>query len=251
VIGAGPLGARICDTLVRHGIGALDILDERATDATWNAFVAPGILGVPRAGKLAHEVLRDQLPSGATRVTALSGGFTAAAIANAARDADLTVLAIERVHPRLAHLVNRSCLRRDKPWLLAQVDGGVGVAGPLFCPPHTACYNDYEVLGRAVSTNAAMDRRFRRHLQGRGSGGFFPGLPSYVDIVAGYAALAAVEYLVTGSSWALERVTTIDFDSMVIDAQDLLRLPRCPVCGGGPVALHPPFPSSPPPGGAW
>ena len=251
VIGAGPVGARIADTLVRHGIGELRILDERATDAIWHAYVAPAHRGEKPVGEPAHQVLCDQLSGGATQVTALSGGFAPGAIADAVREVDLVVMAIEHVHPRLAHLVNRACLRVGTPWLLAQVDGAVGAAGPLFYPPHTACYNDFEVLARSISTNAAMDRLFHRHLQIRGTASFFPGLPSYVDIVAGYVGLAAVEYLLTGSSWALERVTTIDFDSMVIDTQDLLRLPRCPVCGGGSAPLHPPFPASPPPGGAW
>ena len=280
VIGAGPVGARIADTLVRHGIGELRILDERATDAIWHAYVAPAHRGEKPVGEPAHQVLCDQLSGGATQVTALSGGFAPGAIADAVREVDLVVMAIEHVHPRLAHLVNRACLRVGTPWLLAQVDGAqrpldsvdipavsggvrmilssekrsstaAGAAGPLFYPPHTACYNDFEVLARSISTNAAMDRLFHRHLQIRGTASFFPGLPSYVDIVAGYVGLAAVEYLLTGSSWALERVTTIDFDSMVIDTQDLLRLPRCPVCGGGSAPLHPPFPASPPPGGAW
>jgi bacteriocin biosynthesis cyclodehydratase domain-containing protein len=255
VVGAGPLGARIGESLVRQGVGALDLLDDRATDAAWRVFVAPILCGVHAPGRPAHEVLGDQLSGGRTRVTALDGGFTAAAVTRAVKEVDLTVLALEHVHPRLAHLVNRACLREGTPWLLAQIDGAVGAAGPLFDPPHTACYNDYEVLARATSTNPAMDRLFHRYLQGHGSTSpsvdFFPGLPSYVEIVAGYAGLAAVEFLVTGSTWALERVTTIDFDSTVIDSQDLLRLPRCPVCGGGPVPLHPPFPASPPPGGAW
>lgn len=248
VIGAGPLGARICGTLVRHGIGHLDILDERHTDETWCAFAdSRGDSPVP--GQPANEAVRDLVAGPSTSVTARDGGFTAKTIVDAVERADLSVLALEQPQPRVAHLVNRACLGGERPWLLAQIDGSSGMAGPLFDPPNTACYNDYEVLARAVSTNVSMDDLYHRYLLGRSVGGFFPGLPSYVDVVAGYATLAAVEFLVSGGSWAMERVVFIDFDTMVIDAQDLLRLPRCPVCGGGRDPLHPPFPTLPPLGG--
>ena len=120
--------------------------------------------------------------------------------------------------------------------------GNIGLAGPLFVPPDTACYNDYEMLGRATTSNPAMDGLYHRFLLHRGSGSFFPGLPAYVDIVAGFGALAAVQYLIGGSSMAVARLIAIDFDEMRVDVEDVLKLPRCPVCGGGRVPAEPPFP---------
>ncbi|HEV2071437.1 MAG TPA: TOMM precursor leader peptide-binding protein [Acidimicrobiales bacterium] len=249
VIGAGPVGARICSTLVGHGIGRLALLDERPADAVWRTFTR----AVPAPGttdeRAAHHVLRDGVSDSATSVTAVDGGFSATGVLEATRGADLTVLALEQPHPRLAHLVNRACVNAARPWLLAQIDGSLGLAGPLFVPPETACYNDYETLTRSVSTNAAMDRLYERYLLGRGNGSFFPGLPAFVDIVAGYASLAVVQFLVSGSSWALARVTSVDFGEMIVDVQDVLRLPRCPVCGGGSEPPQPPFPAMPPQGG--
>jgi hypothetical protein len=66
-------------------------------------------------------------------------------------------------------------------------------------------------------------------------------LPVYAEIVAGYATLAVVHFLVRGASFALGRVLTLDFDRMLIDVEDVLKLPRCPVCGRERSAYQPAF----------
>lgn len=243
IIGSGPLGARIGFSLIQHGVGSMTFLDERPADHLWNAF-----LPFPRWDRssndgMAHEAVCKLLRgTGNAELTAVGGGFGAAAIDTAVSAASFAVLATEQPHPRLAHLVNRACLRNCRPWLSVGMDGNIGLAGPLFVPPDTACYNDYEMLGRATTSNPAMDGLYHRFLLHRGSGSFFPGLPAYVDIVAGFGALAAVQYLIGGSSMAVARLIAIDFDEMRVDVEDVLKLPRCPVCGGGRVPAEPPFP---------
>jgi bacteriocin biosynthesis cyclodehydratase domain-containing protein len=243
IVGAGPLGARIAHTLIQHGVGYVGLLDERPADELWHTFV-PGAHTVssPR-GQMAHDALHELLQDvGITEVEAIQGGLVAEEVSSAVSDVDLTVLATEQPHPRLAHLVNRACLLHGRPWLAVGIDGNIGLSGPLFVPPDTACYNDYESLTRSTSSNPAMDRVYHRFLLRRGSGSFFPGLPAYVDIVAGYAALSAVHYLVSGNSLAVGRLMSIDFEEMQMDIQDVLRLPRCPVCSGGLGAAEQPFP---------
>jgi bacteriocin biosynthesis cyclodehydratase domain-containing protein len=154
---------------------------------------------------------------------------------------ELTIVAFEQPSLRLSHLVNRVCIRDRKPWLHVTIDGNFGSVGPLFLPVETACYNDYRTLVEAATPNAEMARQYRRHIRHRGATSFFPGLPAHAEIAAGLASLAAVHFLVRNTSFAVGRVVTIDFDRLLLDVEDVLKMPRCPVCGWERSAFQPPF----------
>ena len=243
VVGAGPLGARIAATLLQHGVGELRLLDDRPADHLWNGLGALGHYEPASPHTTAQDALKAFLErTGSAQVETFEGGFSPSGVSAAVAGSNLTLLATEQPNPALAHLVNRHCLRDHCPWLLAGIDGSLGLVGPLFDPPDTACYNDYEVLSQSISANPAMDRLYHRYLLDRHSGSFFAGLPAYVDIVSGFGALAAVHFLVAGTCSALGRLTAIDFQEMRVDCQDVLKLPRCPVCGSGGALAEPTFP---------
>jgi bacteriocin biosynthesis cyclodehydratase domain-containing protein len=242
LLGAGPLGARVAHALVQQGLAGLTLLDDRPLDASWRAY-APFGRNDNHDGVRADVALSASLGAPAR---ALPAGLDAAGIEAAVTEADLTVLALEQPDLRTAHLVNRYAIRERKPWLLATIDGNFGLVGPLFVPVETACYNDYRTLAFAATPNRGMARKHREQLLARrGTGSFFAGLPSYVEIVAGHTSLAALHYLLRGSCFALGRVLVIDFDNMQIDVEDVLKLPRCPVCGTQKSAYRPPVTAAP------
>jgi len=120
-------------------------------------------------------------------------------------------------------------------------EGNFGLVGPLFLPIHTACYNDYQVLAEAATPSPAIARKHRQYIEHRAVGSFFPGLPAYAEILAGFSALAVVNFLLHGTSFALGRVMVMDFDRMAIEVEDVLKLPRCPVCSREKSAYRRPF----------
>jgi len=142
----------------------------------------------------------------------------------------LTIVALDRFELRLPHLVNRVCLQRRRPWLFAALDANRGLIGPLFIPPYTACFNDYWTLVAATTPSLEMANAYRRKARIRSEG--FPGLPVFADVVASHAALAAIHFLLRDTSFAVGRQVVIDFDGLRIDVEDVLKLPRCPVCSG-------------------
>jgi bacteriocin biosynthesis cyclodehydratase domain-containing protein len=242
LIGTGPIGARVAQSLLQHGVGRLTLLDGRKTDDLWHRLVPFGHGHHDHSGEPAHIVLRDRLlAAGYAGVQSVDGDCDATGVEAALASSDFLVLSLEQADIRLAHLVNRICVRDRKPWLLVTIDGNYGLVGPLFLPTHTACFNDYAALSQAAIPNRDMARRYRQHVLRRGAGSFFPGLPVYAEIVAGYASLAAVHFLLRGGSFALGRVLTLDFDRMLIDVEDVLKLPRCPVCGRERSAYQPAF----------
>jgi bacteriocin biosynthesis cyclodehydratase domain-containing protein len=242
LIGAGPLGTRVAQSLLQHGISAITLLDDRLINDTWQVY-APFRFSEPQAGQRADVVLREHLGPTAR---ALNASLDAAGIEQLMAQADLVIVALEQPDLRTTHLVNRYAIRERQPWLLAAIDGNFGLVGPLFIPVETACYNDYRTLAFAATPNRGMARKHREHLlDHRGTGTFFAGLPAYAEIVAGHTALAAVHFLLRGTCFALGRVMAIDFDRMQIDVEDVLKLPRCPVCGTQKAAYRPTVTVSP------
>jgi bacteriocin biosynthesis cyclodehydratase domain-containing protein len=153
------------------------------------------------------------------------------AIRSAVDGTALTVVALERTDLRLAHLVNRVCLELRRPWLHAGMDGNRGLIGPLFVPPYTACFNDYWTLVAATTPSPAMANAYRRRTSSREDNDLPSGPPVFADIVAGHAVLAVLHFLLRDTSFAVGRQVVVDFDSLRIDVEDVLKLPRCPVCG--------------------
>ncbi len=241
LIGAGPVGAQTAELLLQHGIGGVRLLEHREPDAVWRAlprFDGPGSAGT---AKLAQVGLRDHLIALGYRGVEAVETSVDESLESAVADSDLVMIALEQPDVRLTHLVNRRCIAAGRRWLQAGIDGGRGVVGPLFVPGVTACYNDFRALADAATPSPLMARLYREHAAARGARSFAPGLPAYAGIVAAFVSLAAVHTLLTGTCFALGRVLTVTFDRMLIDVEDVLKLPRCPVCGRQRSAYQPPF----------
>jgi bacteriocin biosynthesis cyclodehydratase domain-containing protein len=238
IVGAGPLGARVAHSLLRQNGVRLLLLDDRPSDVVWQAFMPAGLRDTA-LGTRADVAACAQLEG----AEYLESSLDAAGIEAAVDASNLTILALEQVDLRTAHLVNRSSVRSKKPWLHLVIDGNVGIVGPLFQPPDTACYNDYRTLVAAAAPHPLMARKQREYLARRGAGSFFAGLPAYADIVAGHAAVAATHFLLRRTCFAVGRVMTVDFEQMEIDMEDVFRLPRCPVCGAQKSVSRPALPA--------
>ncbi len=243
LVGAGPLGARIGAGLLQHGLGSLTVLDSRQTDEVWNRFAPLGVQAngaAPAAQALVAALGTNGGPRERVRVCEVGFDDLDGLEREIGRH-DLLVAAFERPHLRLLHLINRVCLQLEKPWLLAQIDGSFGIAGPLFSPPDTACYNCFRTLLDTTVPSKDMAERYRRHLANGRDPSFFPGLPAHCDLVAGYTTLGAVHFLARRTSFLLGRALMLDFGVMGLDLEDVLRLPRCPACSRSAPALEPPF----------
>lgn len=246
VLGAGPLGARISYSLVQHGIGKLILLDDRRVDDDWRALAPLGLSVGTQAkqptGPHARTVVCDALrATGRSEVESLDLPLDLSGVTQAAEHSDLLILALERPAPRLSHLINRVCHQHERAWLLTTIDGDLGIAGPLFLPAHTACFYDYSTLTRAAAPRSTVAKGHASRISERGFGSFFCGLPAHCEIVAGYASLAAIHFLLRNNSFLLGRSVIIDFQRMTLDTDDILRLPRCPVCSTRNPAHQPPF----------
>jgi len=243
IIGAGPVAARIAHNLLQQGVASISLSDSRVTDLHWYRLV-PFVAREATIGEPAQAVLADCLKQAGHTNVEWFDWADGAAIEQATAGCDLVILAVEQPDIQLAHAVNRSCIRAGRPWLMIMIDGNLGLIGPQFQSPDTACYNDYQALARAAAPSGAMTRKHRRHLLANRPTAFLSGLPAYADIVAGHGSVAAAHFLIRGTSHLLGRVMIIDFDGMRIDVEDVLKLPRCPVCTTKRAPYRPPFPEN-------
>jgi bacteriocin biosynthesis cyclodehydratase domain-containing protein len=244
IVGVGPIGMRVAHGLLQQGLGKLILLDEREADDAWHRLLPVSARPERAAGATVQEVAAAAFGAmGHADIKAQTSARGRHELQTAIAQADLTIVAFEQPSLWLNHLVNRYCLREGKPWLLLEIDGDIGRIGPLFVPPDTGCFNDYNTLAEAATAGRAAFDTYRQLQRDYRPSSFFVGLPAYADIVAGHGAMAATQFLLRGTSFAVERVMSINFDRAVIDVENVLKLPRCPVCGPQKRLYQPVFPA--------
>jgi bacteriocin biosynthesis cyclodehydratase domain-containing protein len=126
---------------------------------------------------------------------------------------------------------NRVALELDIPWLHTTVDGPVAFVGPTVLPRRSACYECLELRLLAGLRERAGYLRYKDALA-RGATAHTPPpvLAPVRTLVAGHAALEAVNLLLTGTSFTVDKVLSVHVPTLEIDFHDLLRHPSCPAC---------------------
>lgn len=148
-------------------------------------------------------------------------------------DVDLAATFLDRPAPDLLDEVNRVVHDRETAWLLARTCGYDGVVGPLVVPGESACYECFRRRRDANLPAADEYAAFEDAASGRaGSPG--PDVAAFERVVAGLATVDALNYLSYGFGFTVGRVVHYDFSVFSMECNDVLPVPRCPVCGTGP-----------------
>jgi|GEM_PF-2561081 len=234
VVGSGHLGSRIAEQLIRLGIGALEVMDDRRVkrseiDARY--FTLPRALLQP--GSSYAENLATHLRTiGTAEVGArLNAVHDKEALRQLCASSDCVVFASEHPGSVAFHAMNEVALELGTPWLAVSMDGSEATIGPLFLPGQSACYNEYEVQAESSCWGVKDEYLTYREAMARGDlGSEHLSLPSYSDIAAGLAATALMRFLIGGKAILLGRSIRYDFERLSVDTEEVLRLPRCPAC---------------------
>ncbi|NEU57123.1 TOMM precursor leader peptide-binding protein [Halorussus sp. MSC15.2] len=144
--------------------------------------------------------------------------------------ADYAVYAADRPDPDATDRLNRLAHETETPLLLGQVAGMDGVVGPTILPGETACYECFRQR-RYANVDAPEGYRAYEEVVADAPGAPGPNLPGFGRIVAGCLGLELVNQLVSGVGFTVGRVVHYDFSNLSVGADDVLRMPRCPVCG--------------------
>ncbi|WP_049972814.1 TOMM precursor leader peptide-binding protein [Haladaptatus cibarius] len=144
--------------------------------------------------------------------------------------ADFVVYTADRRYAEIVADINEIAHETTTPWVSAHVLGFDGIVGPAVFPGETACYRCFEkrmlsnisnVEGYASYQNAVSKREDLAAV----------GLPSLSRAIAGYLALDLLHLISYGVGYTAGRIIKFDSMDLSVEINDVLKLPRCEVCG--------------------
>lgn len=204
VVNAGDVGPQIAEDLAASGVGEVRVVQ-------------------PVAEAAADLSSLDDYDN----VTEIDADLDAAV-----RDSDHVAFAADGEYPRTAAELDRVAHETGTPWMLVQLRGFDGLVGPVFFPGETGCYN---CLERRIASNLSNPEAYATYRNGfaevdRRSLSSV-GLPAYSRMLAGYAAVDLLNLLAYGQAYTVGQTITVNFLDLSVEVNDVLKLPRCEVCG--------------------
>ncbi len=156
---------------------------------------------------------------------------------------DVILVSFENYFPSFLYEINSLAHEIRKPVLFSFIDGGLGVLGPLVTPGETACFTCFANALEASILHPSYYIPYKSYMEKK-EGTFdiaISGAPPIYDIMSGFTLDSLIRFLMDPiSSPVLNRVILLNFESLEIDIQDLLKNPYCPICS----KLEPPLLSS-------
>jgi bacteriocin biosynthesis cyclodehydratase domain-containing protein len=209
VVGVGELGVQVADDLVRSGVGSVRLVRPVAGETPSE----PDPTGV-----------LDRLRDDATFVE------TTDDLRSELDRADAAILASDTDRPAVVSTFNEFAAAAGTPWMLAQVRGFDGLVGPVVFPGETACYR---CLERRIGANLSDGGAYASYRDGIASDASQTsvGLPSFARAVAGLATVDFLYLLAYGQAFTVGRTMTVDFLTLSTEVNEVLKAPRCDVCG--------------------
>jgi len=235
LIGGGVIGARVALQLSQAGIGQLSILEPAkvtAKDLYLTPWLKPESVGQRKSDVLARWI-GELIPTTVTREVNCGDGLTNDVLDAAVRESDYVVVATDVPNPPLYKQINDVALQGGVIWTIASLDGAVGLIGPTFIPYKTCCYVCYEIR---LESNMFYFTAYQHYKKAATEISLkykqaYVGLPSLADIIAGFLTYDCVRIIATGFGFSPGKITRVDFQSGIIETNDVLKLPRCPACG--------------------
>lgn len=154
-------------------------------------------------------------------------------LSDAVTSSDLVVHAADCPRPDALERLNRLVHETETPLLVGQVAGLDGVIGPTILPGETACYECFRQR-RYANVEAPEGYRAYEKVVRDAEHAPGPNLPGFDHVVAGCLELELVNQLSSGVGFTVGRIVHYDFSDLSVEANDVLRMPRCPVCGKSP-----------------
>lgn len=209
VVGVGEIGPQIAADLVRAGVGSV-WLDRPISD----------------------DLDRDPDPMGLLDRLDEHDAFDRhdGDLREALSAVDVAVLATDGFRHGVASTFNEFAHDTGTPWMLAQIRGYDGLVGPVVYPGETACY---ACLEQRIEANVSDPDSYVAPRDGAaGQPSLSPvGLPSFARTVAGYATVDLLYLLAYGQAFTTGRTITVDFTDLSTEVNEVLKAPRCSVCG--------------------
>ena len=135
------------------------------------------------------------------------------------------------IDPVELRVVNRICLGLGVPWLHAALDGPFVLVGPLVVPHRSPCYECLETRVTMNMRERASYQQYKEALAAHAvAHGRMPVQPIVVGMLASHAALEALNFIATGTTFTINKLLAIYLPTMEVAYNEVLRVPSCPAC---------------------
>jgi len=151
-------------------------------------------------------------------------------------EADFVVSITDRPRPSLEERLNELVAERGVRWTRARIDGYDAVVGPTVVPDETACFECYR---RRRNATIPVPASYRRHVSADGPEPTTLPEP-FASLVAGLVGVEIRNQLREGFGVTCGRLVQYDLWDLSVEVNDVLRMPRCPVCRAGETSADDP-----------
>ncbi|GAB3042199.1 TOMM precursor leader peptide-binding protein [Natronobiforma cellulositropha] len=200
VVNSGTMGAQIATDLREFGVGEVAALQPVAS-----------------ASDSRIEACADEM-------------FDPEALEAAVSGADFVVYAGDRPRPQLTDTINRVAHETKTAWSSVQIHGFDGIVGPTVFPGETACYRCFEKRQLSNVVNNVGYERYAEYVDDAADA-VQARVPGFSRLLAGYLVLDLANVLPFGTGYTAGRVFVVDGIHLSVECNDVLKYPRCEVCG--------------------
>lgn len=147
----------------------------------------------------------------------------------------MLAIAVDRSEPALVEAINKFSQSRGLSLLHCLSNGTCATVGPLVVPGQTACLTCYRLRVNSHLEFYEQRRVWDAWVKSNGHRRAQPGtLPALVSMAAAMATIEIVKH-VTGvyEPEIYDRFVSINALTLEVISHQVLKLPRCPDCGGG------------------
>lgn len=155
---------------------------------------------------------------------------------------DFVVYTAEQPYPELEDRINRITHESRTPWVIGQIHGYDGFIGPAIFPGETACLECFRTRVLANATNPdGLQAYWQANHRSQRDELATVTLPPFAHAVAGFLSIDLLHLLAYGVGYTAGRAIWMNSIDFSIDADHVLQLPRCDVCGVEPGVEETPF----------
>jgi bacteriocin biosynthesis cyclodehydratase domain-containing protein len=226
LVGTGLFGATTYDLLARSGATGMRVI-------AWDD-----------DGLIARTLAEGPVPPGelvsppGTSVDVVAGHLRAWA-----EDADIVITATRDAPAALCRAVNRICLSRSTRWLRGNADGSRFDIGPFVLPHESGCYRCLELRQASMQDFAIEEHLYQEHLATEHPAGEWApvGESLWTATLAASFLVGEAIRVATGlaAPTLIDTVLQLSPVSGALQPNHFRRVPRCPDCYRGEVALPP------------
>ncbi len=236
LIGLGPLGIRNLFSFLSLEINTVNVIDGRENIpyeacSNYTLFFKDFI----ETSKSPSEALKKFLskhPQYTDKIK-IFDNFEKENLIEFLKSSNMVIISLESYLPKLFNEINSLAFEFNTPVLYSFIEGGVGIIGPLVIPRETSCFLCFMSQFEASLLLPSHYLAYKSYMNKIEKSGktLIGGSPPILDIISGFIVDCGIRILLgLESAYTINRILILNFESLEMEIQDVLKNPSCPTC---------------------